>query len=131
MKSLKTDNIMIIDDEEIVLEAIARVIRGLGYDVMTSAGALEGIELFSRHAEDVDLVILDWMMPIRTGLEVLREIHEIRPEIPVILTSGYLEVDLGQSIADLQLAGYLQKPWRQSVVKAMLAEILGEQDRTF
>jgi DNA-binding NtrC family response regulator len=67
-------------------------------------------------------------MPLKCGDEVLREIHPLRPEVPVILTSGYSESDAAVRFRGLPIAGFLQKPYRPSELVAKVRRLLG-QDR--
>ena len=83
--------ILLIDDEELVRESLGRFLTTCGYRVLTACDGEEGMELFNRMAGDVDLVILDWILPGQGGALTLDAFRARAPECPVVLFSGYTE----------------------------------------
>jgi YesN/AraC family two-component response regulator len=75
----------------VVLEINSRLVEMLGYEVLQAHDGVEGIEVFRRHRADILLVLSDFAMPRKNGLEMVSALREMSPAIPVILASGYSE----------------------------------------
>ena len=81
--------ILLVDDNKSGLAARKSVLEELGYRVATASGADDGLECFSN--SEFDLVVTDYRMPKMDGVEFIRKIRTIHPEIPIIMLSGYVE----------------------------------------
>jgi CheY-like chemotaxis protein len=86
------ENILLIDDEEIILASLQRVLKVSGYRVVAVKDSLEALRLFGSEPAEFDLVITDLTMPKMTGIELAGKLLEIRPDIPVILCTGFNDV---------------------------------------
>lgn len=102
--------VLVADDEEIVRRMIAATLERSGFGVIQAVDGCECLELFKERPEEIDLVILDLTMPHLSGEETFRELRRIRPDIPVLLASGYNEQETNH-LADKELASFLQKPF--------------------
>jgi|GEM_PF-1523729 len=105
------ETLLVADDEPMVLSFAATVLEEAGYAVLSAEDGIRATALAAEHAERIDLVILDMVMPGPGGEAIVIELRERRPELPVLLTSGYSEEVLGRSkeaFAGLEL---LQKPY--------------------
>src|SRR5579871_271903 len=116
--------ILVVDDEEIVLRTAASVLRKAGYEVLTAVNGREAVDVFREHAHVVRAILLDMTMPVLSGEATLRELRAVAPAIPVILSSGYNEVEAIQRFAGKGLAGFLQKPYSARALLEMLRKIL-------
>lgn len=83
------EHILFVDDEEILCVVRHETLEHLGYEVTTRTSGIEALELFRLHPNRFDLVITDLTMPHMSGLELAKEIRRIRPDVPVILCTGY------------------------------------------
>lgn len=101
--------VLIIDDEAAVRNVTRTLLERSGYRVLTAAGGAEGVAVFAAESGAVDLVMLDLSMPEMTGRQVLAELARIRPDIRVLLSSGYSQSDLPTGA---NVAGFLNKPFR-------------------
>ena len=106
--------ILVIDDEEIVRRAARSALEHYGYTVLVSESGSDGLELLAESDYAVDLVVLDMTMPGMSGEETLEHIRAVRPDLPVILSSGYNEVDATRSLTGKGLARFIQKPYSAS-----------------
>lgn len=106
--------ILVVDDEEIVRRTARDVLEAHGYPVLLADNGSEAADLFRRMEPEISLVLLDLTMPVMSGQETYRELKAIRPEIPIILSSGYTEADAVSRFEGMQLAGFLQKPFTAS-----------------
>ena len=113
-----TGTVLLVDDEDVILHTTGRMLADLGYDVLTARGGHAAVELMKSRPGDIDLVILDMVMPGMDGAHTLAALRALRPDIRVILSSGFMR---GYEAEDLMARGvldFLQKPYR----KAQLAE---------
>ena len=81
--------ILLVDDEELVRRVAVAMLAHLGYTILEAANGQEAIELFQRNLSNIVLVILDLSMPVMNGEECLRRLRSIKPDVPVLLSSGF------------------------------------------
>ncbi|MEJ2639291.1 MAG: PAS domain S-box protein, partial [Desulfosarcinaceae bacterium] len=103
--------VLIADDEESVCAVGKLMLERLGFNVLTAADGREAVEVFKQHADRIVCVLLDLTMPHLNGEQVFSELRRMKPEIRVILSSGYNEQDATQRFAGKGLAGFIQKPF--------------------
>jgi len=103
--------ILVIDDEETVLDVSRAYLEQAGFTVVTAEDGRRGLEVFKEQEAAVDCIILDFTMPGMDGREVLIEIHKIRSDMPVILSSGYDEDEVVGRIGGEAVSGFIQKPY--------------------
>jgi PAS domain S-box-containing protein len=105
--------VLVVEDEDGVREVVGRMVERLGFQVLTAEDGLAALELLSRHDGSVSAVLLDLSMPRMGGQETLHHLHERRPEIPVIVMSGYTEHEVAAKLMDgtSGAVGFLQKPF--------------------
>jgi CheY-like chemotaxis protein len=116
--------ILLVDDDETVLKIARIMLEEAGFRVRTAANGLEGLEVFAAHTEEITCVVLDLMMPQMDGSEAFREMRRLRPNVRVVLSSGYSDYDVTARFAGQGLAGFLKKPYRSSqLLEVVLAAI--------
>jgi len=115
---------LVVDDEPVILETTEAALRYMGFTVLCARDGVEGLEVFRAHQEEVRLVLLDLTMPRMDGLETFQAIHQLRPDLPVILSSGYNEHESVQGFLGKGLAGFLQKPYPLKELRSVIASIL-------
>jgi two-component system cell cycle sensor histidine kinase/response regulator CckA len=103
--------VLIIDDEAEVRTVAQRLLERAGLRTLVAADGQEGLALFARQAETIDCVLLDLTMPRLDGAQTLRQLRTIRPDVPVLLMSGFTEIDTVEQLAGQPLAGFIQKPF--------------------
>jgi CheY-like chemotaxis protein len=122
--------ILVADDEEMLRTLGATVLTKAGYEVVVAEDGHQAVAQFKAHADDIVAVLLDLTMPLKGGEQVFREIHPLRPDVPIILTSGYAEEDALGQLAGLPIAGFLQKPYRPSELVSKLHRVLEQNTST-
>ena len=105
-----TERILFVDDEEVLVQVGREMLAGLGYEVVGMTGSLDALELFRARPDRFDLVIADMTMPNMTGIDLLREIMQIRPGMPAILCSGFSETVTHESARALGVNEFVMKP---------------------
>jgi two-component system, cell cycle sensor histidine kinase and response regulator CckA len=120
--------VLLADDEEDVRGVVRAMLDTLGYEVIEARDGLEAVEIFRRRAAEIDLVILDLVMPRLTGEAALGQIRRISPAVPAILVSGYDESGRIREIVAAGFGGFLQKPFRRQDLGKKVRELLGVSD---
>ncbi|MFH0975294.1 MAG: PAS domain S-box protein [Spirochaetota bacterium] len=105
-----TEKILLIDDEEIIIKTLSTILGELGYQVKAFTDCLEALDEYKNNSAGYDLIITDYSMPHMTGIEMLKEIKEIKKDIPVILTSGYLDKAMEENALKEGVSLVLAKP---------------------
>jgi PAS domain S-box-containing protein len=115
--------VLYVDDERAVAAAVARMLESLGYNATICHSGEEAIECVRRNPQAFDIVLTDFSMPGLSGADVVREVARIRPELPVILTSGYA-ARAGESLAALGDCMRLDKPFDRRALSEALGRAL-------
>ncbi|MCJ7704712.1 MAG: response regulator [Desulfobacterales bacterium] len=103
--------VLLVDDEEVILDVSEKVLKVLGYKVLVARGGADAIEIFKKHQDSIDLVLLDIIMPHMGGGEVYDRLKEISPEVKVLLSSGYSIDGEASKIMARGCNGFIQKPF--------------------
>ncbi|HEV2447710.1 MAG TPA: PAS domain S-box protein [Candidatus Sulfopaludibacter sp.] len=104
-------NILVVDDEDLIRSMARFTLERCGYSVELAYDGRTAVETFSSRPHEFAAVLLDLTMPVMSGEEALRHIKKIRPDVPVVLSSGYSEMEALQRFRQAGLAGFLQKPY--------------------
>ncbi len=119
-------NILLVDDEATIIEMLSDMLKALKYNVTSTTESPSALELFSANPEKYDLVITDQTMPGLTGVMLSREMFKIRPDIPVIICSGYSDSIVPAEILKEGIRGFLTKPLSRNVISQKIYDILNE-----
>jgi CheY-like chemotaxis protein len=106
--------ILIVDDEEMVRTMAKLSLERSGFNVLTADSGRTAIDLVERHCREIQLVVLDISMPGMSGEEVLHELCKIRPDIRVVVSSGYSEAETITCLRGQRVSGFIQKPYTAS-----------------
>jgi DNA-binding NtrC family response regulator len=116
-------NVMLVDDEELVREITARLLRHIDCGVAAFGNGFDAIEHYRSHWSSIDLVILDMVMPLMDGKSTYYALRRINPNVRVILASGYSVDGEAQSLLNEGVAAFLQKPFRLTTLADTLARV--------
>ena len=116
--------ILVVDDEESVRGMAEDMLDVLGYRVMTASDGREAVALYTEKKNEIDLVILDMIMPVMAGKDTYMELRKINPGIKVLLASGYSQNDKTREILDEGAIGFVQKPFGIQELSKTLSETL-------
>ena len=122
-------HVLIVDDEPMVVDMLQGHLARLGYDVTIFTNSQKACDEFFAHPDAYDLVITDQSMPRMTGAELARRITNHRPEMPVIMISGYSELVSQDSASAYGVAEYIRKPFKLDEMEQTIARLLNG-DRT-
>jgi PAS domain S-box-containing protein len=122
-----SDTVLIVDDEEMILNVGKAMLERLGYRAFVAAGGKQAVETILEKGDEIDLVILDLIMPGLDGGETFDRIREIQPYMPVMLSSGYSIDGQATEILKKGANGFIQKPFQLSELSQTIRKILDEQ----
>lgn len=121
------ERILFVDDEEMLVELGKSILASMGYDVVGMTSSLAALELFNAHPEQFDLVITDMTMPNMTGMELAKKLLQIKPEIPVILCTGFSETVTLESVKSIGLKDLIMKPFKQHQIAESIRRTLDKK----
>lgn len=116
--------VLLVDDEDVVLEIVAEMLRSLDCKVVTCKDGDEAVKYYKKSWKHIDLVILDMVMPKMDGRETFLAMREINPDVKVILSSGYSINGKAHELLDEGVMAFIQKPYRRAILSQRIAEIL-------
>ena len=101
------------------------MLKQLGYDVTTRAGSIDALEAFKANLDRYDLIITDMTMPNMTGIQLAQAVKKIRPEIPVIICTGFSDQIDEEKCKAMGIQGYVMKPIIRKEFAGIIREVLG------
>lgn len=116
--------LLVIDDEAAIREAVTDLLITEGMTILTAASGQEGIDLFRRQGDQIDLILLDMKMPQLSGEETLRALCKIDPTVRVILSSGYTETEIHHLQQEASVVAFLPKPYDFAQLTAAVHDAL-------
>jgi PAS domain S-box-containing protein len=120
------ETVLIVDDEEIIIEVGRALLETLGYTVIVARSGREAIDTVKSRGKEIDLVILDLIMPGIKGEKAFDAIREIRPSLPILLSSGYAINGQATDIMKKGCDGFIQKPYTVSELSRKIRKIFEE-----
>jgi two-component system cell cycle sensor histidine kinase/response regulator CckA len=118
------ETILMVDDEDMILRPGIEMLKRLGYKVLSAQSGQEALEVFERYKKNTDLIILDMIMPGMSGGETYNLLKKIRPDVKVLLSSGYSASSEAIEILNQGCEGFIQKPFTIHQISCKLREIL-------
>ncbi len=125
-----SETILIVDDEDIVLDVGVEVLKTLGYRVLSARSGADAIEIYRQKTGEIDMVILDMIMPQMGGGRVFDAMKGINPSVKVLLASGYSLNGQASNILSRGCCGFIQKPFSIIDLSKKIREILGQSGET-
>ncbi len=118
------ETILFVDDQDVVIDVGRSILKELGYNVLLARSGQEAIDIYAQRMEEIDLVILDMIMPAMGGGETYDRLKELDPGVKVILSSGYSLNGQATGILERGCNGFIQKPFNVSELSKKIREIL-------
>jgi len=128
-EALPTGNerILFIDDEKALANLAQEMIKSLGYRITTETDSLQALKTFRSQPDAFDLVITDMTMPGMTGNILAKEILTIRPDIPIILCTGFSQLISEKQAKEIGVREFIMKPFTTTKLAKVLRKVLDEQ----
>jgi CheY-like chemotaxis protein len=116
--------ILLVDDEEAVVTVARELLEELGYKALVARNGEAAIAVYEDNREEIDLVLLDMVLPGMGGGEIFNRLKELNPDVRVLLSSGYSLNGEAQEILDRGCDGFIQKPYRVNTLTKAIEEVM-------
>ncbi len=124
-----SEQILVVEDNDQVRDLACLILKGAGYQIHEAADGLEAIEKFRELQNQIDLVVMDVVMPKMGGREVLQKMQSIKPDVKVIFTSGYSNRGIHTNFILEQGLEFIQKPYHTEVLRRKIRQVLDKHLR--
>jgi PAS domain S-box-containing protein len=121
------ERVLFVDDEMALVELGQRMFSSLGYQVTARASSIEALELFRARRSDFDLVVTDMTMPDMTGADLAKEMLAIRPDMPIILCTGFSELISEERAKQIGIRAFLMKPLTRKDLATVIRAVLDRE----
>lgn len=118
------ERILLVDDEEMVTDVASQMLATLGYTVQSASSGRDALELYAAEGSQVDLVILDLIMPGMSGYKTFDRLKQMNPDVKVLLSSGYSLPEEANAIIEQGNSGFIQKPYNINDLSQKVREVL-------
>jgi PAS domain S-box-containing protein len=123
-------HILVVDDEKSIRQMVTDMLNEIGYSVTSAANGARAVEIFRKNHGQIDLVLLDLIMPKKDGMDTFKELIGIDPGVRVLLSSGFQHSIKVQEMLDNGACGFINKPYLFSQLTTQIAEILQKKIRS-
>ena len=122
-----SETVLLVDDEETIRQVGQELLEAMGYRVLMARDGNEALEVYKKNRDDIDIVILDMVMPNMGGGEAYDRMKEINPDAKVLLSSGFSIDGEASEILERGCNGFIQKPFTMNELSGKIGEILGKE----
>jgi len=116
--------VLVVDDDDYILQAVNVALESYGYSVLRANSGDAAIRIFEERSDQIDLVLLDMLMPGMSGQETFAALRGIRPDVKVLLSTGFAPDEAAQRFTDEGLAGFLRKPYDPNQLAGEIQRII-------
>ncbi len=124
-----TETILIVDDHETIWDFLIEALQKLGYSVLLAENGLDAVEIYAANPNQIDLVLLDMIMPKAGGHQTFYRLRELDPEANILLSSGFVSEAEVHDLLRQGAKGFLPKPHRLTDVTTEIRRVLDENPR--
>ncbi len=118
------ETILLVDDEDIIWDVVIDMLQNMGYSVILAANGRDCVDIYRDNPGQIDLVLLDMVMPEMNGHEAFFQLKAIDDDVKVLLSSGYVEEKDARDVLSAGAAGFLQKPYRMVELARRIRQII-------
>ena len=118
------ETILLVDDEDIVIDISREMLQALGYQVLSATSGHEALELYAKHKDAINAVVLDMIMPDMGGSAIYDRLKKINPNVRCLLASGYSMNGQATEILERGCNGFIQKPFNMEQLSQKVREVL-------
>ena len=120
------ETVLVVDDEDMVLDVGTQILKTMGYKVLSAHSGKEAVKIFHEQHDNIDIVVLDMIMPEMSGEETFNELKKINPNIKVLLASGYSANEQAKNMLERGCNAFIQKPFSLKELSRKIRDILDE-----
>ena len=118
-----TETLLLVDDEDIIIDTCQPLLERLGYRIKTAKSGSAAIEIYKAHFQEIDMVLLDMIMPDMGGQDTFQKLKAINPKVKVLLSSGYSIDGAAGELIDQGCSGFIQKPFKINELSKRIREV--------
>lgn len=116
--------ILVVDDEEIIRQTATAILEECGFSVVLAQNGEEAVRIFKARHTEIKAVLLDMIMPKKSGREAFLEMRSIDPHLKVLLSSGFKQDERVESVLELGVQGFIQKPYSLDMLSRAISEVI-------
>ena len=116
--------VLVVDDEQMIREMASDMLNLLGFKVFLAASGVEGLDMYKLHKDQIDVVLLDLLMPEMNGTVCFENLKKVNPDVKVIVATGIGEFEKKKELEEKGIKGYLEKPYRLENIAQKLSDTL-------
>lgn len=116
--------ILVIDDDKDIREIIKLLLEALGYKIFTAENGSDAIDIFKEKNNEIDLVLLDMMIPEMDSEQIFLALKKIKPDVKTVLSSGYKKNSKAEKIIDKGVLGFIQKPYHLDELSNVISDVI-------
>ncbi len=116
--------VLVVDDEKTVLRVCVAMVKLCGFTVITASDGAEAVSTFRKQSDEIDLVLMDLTMPNLDGVAAMHELRRIKPDLKIILSSGFNEQELDERINGQNPSGFIRKPYSMKNLETELRRVM-------
>jgi CheY-like chemotaxis protein len=117
--------LLVVDDEDSIRVVTGNILRRFGFEVVLAVDGVEAVELFGKNPGEFSCIVLDVAMPRLNGEEALKQLRALRPDVPVLLMSGFTESAFVKGLQTDRITAFIEKPYEMAVLRKKLAMLIG------
>ncbi|MEQ8223465.1 MAG: response regulator [Candidatus Eremiobacterota bacterium] len=122
-----TENILFVDDDRKLVYLGKKMLEDLGYTVIALSSSSDALDIFKNEPDKFDIIITDQTMPEKTGIDLVKNILSIRPDLPVILSTGYSDMITAEKAKKIGVREFTMKPFDIRVMAKLIRKVLDEK----
>ena len=126
-----TEKILLVDDETAIVKLEKQMLEKLGYQITGKTNSIDALKTFRSDPDNFDIVVTDMNMPGLTGMQLAKEILSIRPELPIIICTGFSEWLNEEQVYKLGVKGLLMKPMSKARIAETIRNLLDQPDKSY
>lgn len=126
-QDVKTGSILLIDDESSIRETVSEILKNIGYIVYTASNGKEGLEIYQRKSSEIQVIILDMIMPIMDGRECFHEILKVNPLARIILASGFTHEEHLEELRKKGSFHFIPKPYSTEQISTIVHQMMPDK----
>ena len=120
----RPETVLVVDDEDMIWDVVINMLGDLGYTVLLAANGQDAVDIYRANLHEIDLVLMDMLMPVMSGREAFHQLKASDPDVNVLLASGYVDEAEVQDVLRAGARGFMRKPYKLSDLAQKVRAIL-------
>jgi PAS domain S-box-containing protein len=116
--------LLVVDDEQFIRQAAKSILEECGYTVLLAENGEAAVSMFREHNAEIQAVVMDMIMPQKSGLEAFLEIRQIKPDVKILFASGFMQDDRIARLAEMGIKDILKKPYSMRTLAVAVAHVM-------